>query len=95
LLALPTTAVSADKGYDSDESGQNHRSQRDAIANIPPRSNRIDQRPVDWHRYKARHLGRMFLQSAQAVPSHRHALRQTVQPFQCFLHLACAYIWLL
>jgi len=46
---MPTTAVSADKGYDSDELVKTIEAST-AFANIPPRSNRINQRPVDWHR---------------------------------------------
>lgn len=52
IAGIPTTAVSADKGYDSDELVKTIET-ADAIANIPPRSNRIDKHPVDWHRYKA------------------------------------------
>ena len=57
--AIPTSAVIADKGYDSDAlvdiieaSG--------AEAIIPPRNNRNTQRKVDWHRYKARNLVERF-----------------------------------
>lgn len=57
--AIPTSAVIADKGYDSDAlvdiieaSG--------AEAIIPPRSNRNTQRKVDWHRYEARNLVERF-----------------------------------
>ena len=49
LVDIPTTAVSADKGYDSDELVETIES-AEALANIPPRSNRKTKRNVDWHR---------------------------------------------
>jgi len=91
---MPTTAVSADKGYDSDELVKTIEASA-AFANIPPRSNRINQRPVDWHRYKARHLVECFFNRLKQF--HRITTRydKLSSLFSAFLHLACAYIWLL
>lgn len=91
---IPTTAVSADKGYDSDELVKTIEASA-AFANIPPRSNRINQRPVDWHRYKARHLVECFFNRLKQF--HRITTRydKLSSLFSAFLHLACAYIWLL
>ncbi len=57
--SIQTTAVTADNGYDSNDL-VGHIESAGAGANIPPRSNRKNKRPVDWHRYKARHLVECF-----------------------------------
>ena len=94
IEAIPTGAVIADKGYDSDQliayieaSG--------AQAIIPPRKNRKTQRPVDWHRYKARNLVERFFNRLKQF--RRLATRYDKLARRCnaFLHLAFAYIWLL
>lgn len=59
LMCIPTEAVIADKGYDSDGLVATIEA-AGAEAIIPPRSNRKTQRTVDWHRYKARNLVERF-----------------------------------
>ena len=94
VAKIPTTAVSADKGDDSDalveaiESGQ-------AQANIPPRSNRKTKRNVDWHRYKGRHLVECFFNRIKQFRRIATRYDKLANRFAAFLHLACAYIWLL
>ena len=56
---IPTEAVIADKGYDSDALVQAIEA-TGAQAIIPPRSNRNSPRKIDWHRYKARNLVERF-----------------------------------
>jgi transposase len=51
--------VIADKGYDSDELVAEVQS-RGAVAIIPPRRNRLDQREIDWHLYRARGIVEWF-----------------------------------
>ncbi len=92
--AIPTGAVIADKGYDSDAlvdiieaSG--------AEAIIPPRSNRNAQRKVDWHRYKARNLVERFFNRLKQFRRIATRYDKLANRFNAFLHLACAYIWLL
>lgn len=92
--AIPTGAVIADKGYDSDAlvdiieaSG--------AEAIIPPRSNRNTQRKVDWHRYKARNLVERFFNRLKQFRRIATRYDKLANRFNAFLHLACAYIWLL
>jgi transposase len=92
--AIPTCAVIADKGYDSDAlvdvieaSG--------AEAIIPPRSNRNTQRNVDWHRYKARNLVERFFNRLKQFRRIATRYDKLANRFNAFLHLACAYIWLL
>ncbi len=91
---IPTGAVIADKGYDSDAlvdiieaSG--------AAAIIPPRSNRNTQRKVDWHRYKARNLVERFFNRLKQFRRIATRYDKLANRFNAFLHLACAYIWLL
>ena len=94
IAGIPTTAVSADKGYDSDELVKTIET-ADAIANIPPRSNRIDKHPVDWHRYKARHLVECFFNRLKQFRRIATRYDKLSGRFNTFLHLACAYVWLL
>lgn len=92
--AIPTATIIADKGYDSDAlvdiieaSG--------AEAIIPPRSNRNIQRKVDWHRYKARNLVERFFNRLKQFRRIATRYDKLASRFNAFLHLACAYIWLL
>ena len=94
IAGIPTSAVSADKGYDSDELVKIIEA-ADAIANIPPRSNRINKRPVDWHRYKARHLVECFFNRLKQFRRIATRYDKLSRRFNAFLHLACAYVWLL
>ncbi len=80
--------------YDSDELVKTIET-ADAIANIPPRSNRIDKRPVDWHRYKARHLVECFFNRLKQFRRIATRYDKLSGRFNAFLHLACAYVWLL
>ena len=95
IAGIPTTAVSADKGYDSDELVKTIEA-TDAIANIPPRSNRINKRTVDWHRYnKARHLVECFFNRLKQFRRIATRYDKLSSRFNAFLHLACVYVWLL
>jgi transposase len=93
ITGVSTTAVSADTSYDSDEWVKTIEV-ADAMANIPPRSNRINQRPADGHRYKARHLVEGFFN--RFTPFCRIATRydKLSSRFSPCLPLACAYVWL-
>lgn len=94
IEGFQTGAVIADKGYDSDGLVDKI-AQAGAEAIIPPRSNRKNQRKVDWHRYKARNLVERFFNRLKQF--RRLATRYDKLPnrFNAFLHLACAYVWLL
>lgn len=94
VAEISTDTVTADKGYDSDELVDTIESSG-ADANIPPRCNRKTKRTVDWHRYKARHLVECFFNRLKQF--RRIAMRydKLANRFNAFLHLACAYIWLL
>ncbi len=92
--AIPTGAVIADKGYDSDAL-VNIIEANGAEAIIPPRSNRNTQRKVDWHRYKARNLVERFFNRLKQFRRIATRYDKLANRFNAFLHLACAYIWLL
>ena len=93
-VGIQTTAVTADKGYDSDEWVETIEA-TGAIANIPPRSNRKNKRPIDWHRYKARHLVECFFNRLKQFRRIATRYDKLANRFNAFLHLACAYVWLL
>ena len=93
-VGIQTTAVTADKGYDSDEWVETIEA-TGAMANIPPRSNRKNKRPVDWHRYKARHLVECFFNRLKQFRRIATRYDKLANRFNAFLHLACAYVWLL
>jgi len=87
-------AVLADKGYDSDELVETIEASG-VLANIPPRSNRKNKRPVDWHRYRARHLVECFFNRLKQFRRIATRYDKLASRFNAFLHLACAYVWLL
>ncbi len=89
LAGIPT-----EKGYDSDTLVETIEKQG-ARANIPPRSNRNHKREVDWHHYKARHLVECFFNRLKQFRRIATRYDKLACRFNAFLHLACAYIWLL
>ena len=92
--AIPTAAVIADKGYDSDALVQIIEA-AGAQAIIPPRSYRNSPRKIDWHRYKARNLVERFFNRLKQFRRLATRYDKLANRFNAFLHLACAYIWLL
>ena len=92
--AIPTEAIIADKGYDSDAL-VNIITATGAEVIIPPRSNRNTQRKVDWHRYKARNLVERFFNRLKQFRRIATRYDKLANRFNAFLNLACAYIWLL
>jgi len=92
--AIPTGAVIADKGYDCDALVDIiEASSAEAI--IPPPSNRNTKRKVDWHRYRARNLVERFFNCLKQFRRITTQYDRLANRFNAFLHLACAYIWLL
>jgi transposase len=91
---IPTEAVIADKGYDSDALVATIEA-TGAQAIIPPRSHRNTPRSVDWHRYKARNLVECFFNRLKHFRRLATRYDKLANRFNAFLHLACAYIWLL
>lgn len=91
---IPTGAVIADQGYDSDASVQIIEA-TGAQAILPPRGNRNSPRQIDRHRHKARNLVERFFNRLK--PFRRLATRydKLANRFNAFFHLARAYIRLL
>ncbi len=97
--SIVTDAVVADKGYDSN-AFVDIITHMGAQAVIPPRSNRLTPREFDRERYKARNLVERFfnrLKQFRRLATRYDKLASRFNAFlhNAFLHLACAYIWLL
>lgn len=91
---MPTEAIIADKGYDSYALLQIIEA-AGAQAIIPPRSNRNSPRKIDWHCYKASNLVERFFNRLKQFPRLATRHDELANRFNAFLHLACAYVWLL
>lgn len=89
--AIPTEAVVADKGYDSDAFVETIAASG-AEAVIPPRSNRLTPRKFDRDRYKARNLVERFFNRLKQFRRLATRYDKLVHRFSAFLHLACAYV---
>ncbi len=86
--------VVADKGYDSNEI-VDFIQQINAIAVIPPRSNRLHQRIYDKIIYKERNLiERLFnrLKQFRKIATRFEKIRIN---FEALIYLACSYLWLI
>jgi len=81
LPDMTAETLLADKAFDADERVIEPLLARGKSFVIPPKSNRKVQRDFDKDAYKARHPHREFLLQAQAIPRHRHSLRQNRQKF--------------
>lgn len=92
--SIKTDAVVADKGYDSDVFVATI-TRTGAEAVIPPRSNRLTSREFDRERYKARNLVEQFFNRLKQFRRLATRYDKLANRFNAFLHLACAYIWLL
>ncbi len=93
VSGIQTAAVTADKGYDSDELVETIEA-TGALANIPPRSNRNNKRPVVWHRYKARHLVECFFNRLKQFRRIATRYDKLAQRFASFVALTASAIWL-
>jgi transposase len=87
-------ALIADKGYDADKRVLDRLAQAGVEAVIPPKANRIEQRPYDEHLYKMRHLIENFfarLKQYRAIAT-RYDKRSLI--FLSAIYLAASVIWL-
>jgi len=92
--SLATEAVVADKGYDSNAFVDTiHAMGAEAV--IPPRSNRLTPRGYDKARYKARNLVERFFNRLKQFRRLATRYDKLARRFNAFLHLTCAYVWLL
>ena len=96
LLELTPEGAEAfigDKGYDSDELVQAIEA-RGLTAVIPPRSNRIKPREMDWFVYKERHLIECFFNKIKHYRRIFSRYEKTSRNFMGMLRLVSALIWL-
>ena len=94
IADFAATSVLADKGYDADAFVATIESQG-AHAVIPPRSNRTEQRSVDWHLYKNRNLVERFFNRLKQFRRVATRYDKLDTSFLSFIFLACSTIWLL
>jgi len=93
LKDLQPGSLSADKAYDSDVIIEHLRAQRIESV-IPPRSNRLIQRPFDTHRYKSRNLVERFFCRIKQFRRIATRYDKLAARFASFVALVAAVIWL-
>jgi transposase len=92
LTGIRATHVIGDKGYDSNQI-LGFIQQQEAVAVIPPRSNRTTPREYDWELYKQRNLvERAFNKLKHWRRIATRYDRRSIY-FMAGLHLASAIIW--
>jgi len=93
LESVDCQAVVADNAFDTNAIGKGLTSQGMDVV-IPPKKNRIEQRPYDENFYADRNKIERFFN--QLKVNRRVATRydKTAVSFLAFVHLACALIWL-
>jgi transposase len=79
--------VIADKGYDSDLLVEEVLS-RGATAVIPPRKNRVKQRDVDWHLYRARAIVECYWSKIKQFRRVATRYEKKAQNFLAFVQVA-------
>ncbi len=84
-------AVIADKGYDSDAVVDTIEASG-AQAVIPPRENRLEQRPYDKDLYKERNHLERFINRIKQFRSVATRYEKTARNFLAFIHLASIMI---
>jgi transposase len=85
--------VIADRSYDSEEFLQKI-AEKEAVAVIPPRRNRKDQRDYDSHLYKERHLIECFFNKIKHYRRIFSRFEKLDKRLLGFLSFAGALIWL-
>ena len=93
LKGLTPGSVSADKAYDSDAI-LDYLDKAHIEAVIPPRANRVIQRPFDKHRYKARNLVERFFCRIKQFRRIATRYDKLSQSFSSFVALTASIIWL-
>ena len=93
LEGIETSAVLADKGYDSDELVDNL-NEKGCKSIIPPRKNRKQQREYDKHIYKERHLVECFFNKIKQFRRVFSRFDKTKISYLSFINLANILIWL-
>ena len=86
-------AVIADKGYDSDELVKII-TEQEALAVIPPRVNRKEQREYDRHLYRERHSVECFIGKIKHYRRVFSRFEKLSKNYLGFLNFVSALIWL-
>ena len=93
IKGFDTSMVVGDKGYDADALvALIHAA--GAVAVIPPRRNRTEQRDYDRHVYKDRNLVERFFCRLKQFRRIATRYEKRARNFTSMLNLTCAYIWL-
>jgi transposase len=92
IADLRTQAVVGDKGYDADALVQRIE-QSGAQAVIPPKTNRIVQRPYDRHLYKDRNLIERFFNRIKQFRRIATRYDKLARNYLSMLNLVCTYLW--
>ena len=93
LQDLQPDSVSADKAYDTDRILE-HLAVNNIEAVIPPRRNRLLQRPFDKHLYKNRNLVERFFCRIKQFRRIATRYDKLAERFASFIALAASVIWL-
>lgn len=83
----------ADKGYDSDDI-RNFARQNGMVPHIPPRDNRLEERPYDKHLYKERHKVECLFGFLKHYRRLFARFDKSKQNFTAFLHFVAALQWI-
>lgn len=83
----------ADKGYDSDAFVEVV-TQTGACAIIPSRSYKRQQREIDWHLYRERHLIECFIGKIKHYRRIFTRFEKLSKNYLSFIHLVSSLIWL-
>ena len=93
IKGFDARTVVGDKGYDADALVALINA-AGAVAVIPPRSNRTEQREYDRHVYKDRSLVERFFSRLKQFRRIATRYEKLTRNFASLLQLTCAYIWL-
>jgi putative transposase len=93
LEGLETQALVADKAYDTNAI-VGKLADWGVEAVIPPKRNRLDQRPYDENLYADRNKIERFFNRLKGYRRIATRYDKTASSFLAFVHLACVLIWL-
>lgn len=90
---IETNALLADRGYDANHLIEKMKENGTEIA-IPPKQNRINQRPYDTHLYKERNLVERFFNKLKQFRRVATRYDKLLANFMGFVKIAAIAIWI-
>ena len=93
LTGLKSTYLIADKGYDTNAILE-FAATNSQTAVIPPKANRVEQRPYDKHIYKERHLVECFFQKIKKYRAIATRHEKLACSFESLVLIASCLLWL-